>query len=128
MLTSSPAATLPEGEEGWIGLAAVSESPPADASSPLFPPHASLAPPPHLGSLKPLLTGTASVNLALNLAQPSVISAEATFQLAAADVPFAVARAAGPADPVTHVRAAAAGGEPARVTYLTRAGRELALE
>lgn len=62
----------------------------------------------------------------VDLTQPNVLSAEATFQLqAAADVPASVVLAAGPDDPVTHVRVAAAFGGGSRRTYLTRSGREL---
>ncbi len=73
----------------------------------------------------PLSGGTASQNLAMDLAQPSVVSAQATFQIAAADVPIHVAQAAGPDDPVAHVRVAAAFGASSTVTYITRSGREL---
>ncbi len=69
--------------------------------------------------------GTASANLALDLAQTNVISAEATFQIAAIDVPIKVAEAAGPDDPVTHVRVSAAFGGASQVAYITRAGREI---
>ncbi len=72
-----------------------------------------------------LAASTASANLALDLTQPSVISAEATFQIAALDVPVKVAEAAGPDDPLTHVRVAAAFGAASAVTYITRSGREL---
>jgi hypothetical protein len=72
-----------------------------------------------------LAGGTAQADLALDLTQASVISAEATFAIAAADVPIAVAQAAGPDDPVTQVRVAAAFGSPSAVTYLTRSGREI---
>ncbi len=70
--------------------------------------------------------GTAQANLTLDLTQPSVISAQATFQIAAVDVPIKVAEAAGPDDPVTHARVSAAFGGPSQVAYITRAGREIA--
>jgi hypothetical protein len=72
-----------------------------------------------------LAGGTASASLALDLTQPNVLSAEATFVVTAAvEIPVRVAQAAG-ADPVTHVRIVATVGGPSRVTYVTREGREL---
>jgi hypothetical protein len=71
--------------------------------------------------------GTATASLSLDLTQTTVISAEATFVVAALDVPVRVAQAAGPDDPVTHARVAAAFGGGSHVVYLTRAGRELPL-
>jgi hypothetical protein len=69
--------------------------------------------------------GTASATLAMDLTQPNVIAAGATFQIAAADVPVHVAQLAGPEDRITSVRVEAAFGRSSQVTYITRAGREL---
>ncbi len=71
-----------------------------------------------------LVGGTVSAPLALDLIQPNVITAEATFVVAAVDVPVRVALVAGP-DPVTHVRVAATFGGESDMIYVTRSGRQI---
>jgi hypothetical protein len=70
-------------------------------------------------------TSTATASLSVSLTQTSVLTASATFPMVAmaGDGPLYAA-----GEEITHVRVAAVLGGPSTVTYLTRSGREIAVQ